>query len=172
MSEERHNYKKTNAIKAIIENPQGKILLIQEPETSEWMPGRWGLPGGRPFERESLYKAFKRTMSEELGADIEPLGIYKIEELLIEGETVIMFHVVAHTKDEIETKGEVKASKWVGVEEVKKMDISEFSEFFNKELLLSYLVGGKEAVDFDLIETHQYFDMHENVEFKKWRGES
>jgi ADP-ribose pyrophosphatase YjhB (NUDIX family) len=171
MSEEEYKYEKVNVIKAIVENPDGKILLIKEPETNEWMPGRWGLPGGKPFEKESLYRTFKRKMKGELGLDIEPLGIYKIEELLIQGRTVIVFHAVAHIETGTELKGEVKERNWVGIEEIKKMEVSEFSEFFNKELLLDYLVGGRELIDFDLIETQQYFDMHENIEFKKWKGE-
>ncbi len=168
MVDERYQYEKENAIKVIVENPEGKILLIQEPETNEWMPGHWGLPGGKPLEKESLYKAFKRKMKEELGVDIEPAGIYKIEELLIEDRTVLLFHAVAHVKGDIKLTGQSKQHKWAGVEEIKNMDTAEFTEFFNKELLLDYLTGNREVTDFDLIETQQYYDMHENPKYKKW----
>ena len=59
---ERYQYEKINAIKVIVENQEGRVLLIKEPETNEWMPGHWGLPGGKPLVKESLYKAFKRKM--------------------------------------------------------------------------------------------------------------
>ncbi|MCH7641045.1 NUDIX domain-containing protein, partial [Patescibacteria group bacterium] len=101
MSDIRYQYDKEFAIKVIVENPKGNVLLIQEPETNEWMPGHWGLPGGKPLEKESLYQAFKRKTKEELEQDLEPVGIYKIEELLIEGRTVLMFHAVVHVKVDI-----------------------------------------------------------------------
>ncbi len=168
MADERYQYEKVIAIKVIIERPDGKVLLIQEPETNEWMPGHWGLPGGKPLDKESLYNAFKRKLKEELEIDIEPAGVFKIEELLIEQKTVFLIHAVAHIKEDVKFSGESKEKKWVGVEEVKNMETKEFTEFFNKELLLNYLTGNREVVDFDLIETQQYYDMHENPNYQKW----
>lgn len=168
MNDQRYQYSKEFAIKVIVENPKGKVLLIQEPETNEWMPGHWGLPGGKPLEKESLYKAFKRKIKEELGLDIEPAGIYKVVELLIDGRTVLMFHAVTRIKKEIKLSGETKSFKWVNIEELRKMDTSEFTEFFNKELLLGYLTESPNIRDFNLIETQQYYDMHENPKYKKW----
>lgn len=167
MADEKYQYEKQIVIKVIVENAKGKILLIKEPETNEWMPGHWGLPGGKVLEKESLYKAFKRKAKEELGADIEPVGLYRVEELLIEGRTVFIFHAVTHVKGDLKLSGDSKEKKWVGVEEVKNMETAEFTEFFNKELILDYLTGNREVVDFDLIETQQYYDMHGNPKYKK-----
>lgn len=169
MSDPKYQYTKIHAIKIILENSKGEILLIQEPEFNEWMPGHWGLPGGKPLVKESLYKAFKRKMKGDLGVDLEPKGIYRIEELLIDDRTALMFHAVIKVGRDFQPKGEIASHKWVGVEEIKKMDISEFTEFYNKDLLLDYLTGNRQVMDFDLIETQQYYDMHENEEYKKWR---
>ena len=76
MTDSRYQYEKINVVKVIVENPEGKILLIQEPDSNEWMPNHWGLPGGKPLVKESLYKAFKRKMQEELGQDLEPHGFF------------------------------------------------------------------------------------------------
>jgi len=168
MTDPRYTYEKINVVKVIIENPEGKVLLVQEPETNEWMPGHWGLPGGKPLAKESLYAAFKRKTKEELGQDIEPKGIFRVEELLIEDRTVLMFHVVAIVKGDVTLQGESKAYKWVGAEEIEKMDISEFTEFFNKKLLLDYLSANREVVDFDLIETQNYYDLEDDPEYKRW----
>ena len=97
MPDPRYQYEKVNAIKAVIQNSEGKVLLIQEPETNEWMPGHWGLPGGKPLEKESLTQAFERKMREELGQDIKPEGVIRMEELLIESRTVLMFRFLAKT---------------------------------------------------------------------------
>src|SRR3989344_5218407 len=162
------SYKKINSVKAIIENPEEKILLIQEPETDEWMPLHWGLPGGRPKVKESLHDAFKRTLQEEIGVDIEPLGIYRIEELLHDDRTVLMFIAVAKVFGGVDIKGRIKTFKWVTAEEIEKMDTLEFTAFYEKKLLLDYLAGNREYIDFNLVETQQYFDLDENPEFQKW----
>jgi len=173
MNDPRYQYERVNVIKVIVQNPEGKVLLIQEPETNEWMPLHWGLPGGKPLAKESLYKAFKRKMQEELGQDIEPEGIFRIEELLVEGRTVLMFHAVAKV-GEISLSGESKSYKWTDSNDIEKMDVSEFTEYFNKKLLLAYLTGDKKLVGFDLIEAQNYYDSEDEPEYKRWfeSGES
>jgi len=168
MADSRYQYEKINAIKVIVENPEGKVLLIQEPETNEWMPGHWGLPGGKPLVKESLYKAFKRKMQEELGQDLESHGFFKIEELLLTQRTVLMFIAVVMVDTETKPIGDIKSYKWVGVEEIEAMDVSEFTEFYNKKLLLDYLTGNKEVFDFSVIEPLQFYDLSEDSEFKRW----
>lgn len=171
MSEESYDYQKTIVIKVIVEDPEGKILLVKEPSTNAWMPGRWGLPGGKPFEKESLREAFKRKTKKELGIDLEPKGIYKIEELLIDKMTVLMIHVVSSYNGEGVLKGYAADFKWVGVEELEQMNIPDFTEYFNKKLLLGYLTGSKKLVNFDIIETQAYYKFYEEEEYKKWFGE-
>lgn len=161
-------YEKINSIKAIIENKESKVLLIQELESNEWMPEHWGLPGGRPLRKESLFNAFKRTLKEELGVEIEPLGIYGVEELLHEDRTAMMFIAVARLDSDSEIKGKIKSHKWVTAQDIEKMGTHEFTAFFTKKVLLDYLSGNREYIDFDLIETQQYYDMHDNAEYKKW----
>lgn len=167
MSNTRYQYNKINAIKIILVK-EGRVLLIKEPETNEWMPGHWGLPGGKTLIKEALYQAFKRKAKDDLGIDLEPSGIFKIEELLMEDKTVMIYHIVAKFNEEVGFKGEIADSKWVGAENLEAMDTENFTEFFNKSLLLEYLAGNRELVDFDLIETQEYYDMNEEPEYRKW----
>ena len=167
MSDSRYQYEKVTVIKVIVENSEGKILLVQEPPTNEWMPLHWGLPGGKPLVKESLYGALRRKMKEELAQDIEPEGIFRIEELLIEGKTVLMFHAVAKV-GQVNLSGESKSYKWVDAKEVEKMNGEEFTEYFNKKLILDYLTGEKKLADFDLIEAQNYYDLEDEPEYKKW----
>lgn len=167
--EDEKNYKKINSVKIIIEKPGGEVLLVQEPESDEWMPLHWGLPGGRPKIRESLRDALKRTLQEEIGAEIEPLGLYKVEELLHTDRTVLMFIAVARIFDEIGVKGRVNAHKWVNAYDVEKMDTSEFTAFYAKKLILDYLSGNREYIDLSLIETQSYYNLQNDPEYRKWR---
>ena len=159
MNDPRYQYDKVNAIKVILVNKEGKVLLIKEPDTNEWMPGHWGLPGGKTLVKESLYQAFKRKVRSDLGIDIEPLGIFRIEELLMNGKTALMFHAVASLEKDMEFKGEIASFKWASAEDIEEMKLEEYTEFFNKSLLLEYLAGNRQVVDFDLIETQSYYDL-------------
>lgn len=168
MLDERYSFAKVIAVKAIIESRENKVLLIKEPEDHVWMPGRWGFPGGKPFEKESIYDAFKRKMSEEVGLIAEPDGIYKIEELLLEEKSVYMFHAaVKNIEPDQITKIESEL-RWVGIDEVQEMKLSQFTEFFNKKLLLDYLSGDRELVDFGIVETQNYYDLHDSNAYQSW----
>jgi len=169
MSTEDYNYQKINSIKVIIENEQSQILLIQEPEDDEWMPLHWGLPGGRPHVKESLYDALKRISKEEIGHDVEPLGLYTIKEVLHEDRTVIMFIAVAKVNIDGEIKGRIKDHKWVTLSDIEKMQTQDFTAFYAKKLLLDYLSGNREYQDFDIVQTEQYYGLDsESEEYKKW----
>lgn len=151
----------------IIENPEGKILFIQEPETNEWMPGRWGLPGGRPYEKESLRDALDRKMEEEVGFLVKPKGIFKIEELLIEGRTVLMFIVVADMPMGVSPKEGI-TYKWVSKEDIEKMDLADFTEFYNQGLLVDYFTDKSKLIPFDVIETRNYYIFSGSSEYMRW----
>jgi ADP-ribose pyrophosphatase YjhB (NUDIX family) len=161
------DYKKTVITKIIIQNPDGKVLLFQEPDDHEWMPGHWGLPGGHVKLKESLKSATKRITKEEVGVSIDPLGIYRLEELLDENETIYVYNSVALLTHPEEVNSE-KSIKWVELSDVEKMNVEEFSEFFNKKLLLDYLKSDRGLIDFDIVETQEYYDLRENEEYKRW----
>ncbi|MEI7719595.1 MAG: NUDIX hydrolase [bacterium] len=62
------------AQKALIEK-DGKILMVQYPETDLYVPGLWDLPGGRLHNDEVASDGLKREVKEELGVDIEIIGV-------------------------------------------------------------------------------------------------
>lgn len=165
---QEQDYERINSVKVIIENSEGKILLIQESADDPWMPLHWGLPGGRPNLKESLYNALKRKLQEEIGVEVEPLGFYKVEEVLHDNRTVLMFIATAKMHFEQEIKGKIAAYKWVESSDVEKMDTSEFTAFYAKNLILGYLSGNRECVPFDIIETQLYYDLDQDPEFQKW----
>lgn len=168
MTDNQQTYEKINSIKVLVENKEGKILLVQESADDPWMPLHWGLPGGRPHVKESLYNALVRKVQEEVGIEVEPLGLYKIEEVLHADRTVLMFIATAKMNFDQEIKGKINAYKWVGAEDVEKMDTSEFTAFYNKKLILDYLSGSREYFQFDVIETQEYYDLDQDPEFQKW----
>jgi 8-oxo-dGTP pyrophosphatase MutT (NUDIX family) len=169
MNDPRYKYDKVNAIKIILVSSDNRILLIKEPDTNEWMPGHWGLPGGKALVKESLYGAFNRKSQGDLGVNLEPLGIFRIEELLMEGRTVMMFHIVTKMDEIFKPKGEIAGYKWVGVGDLEEMDLTDFTEFFNRQLLLDYLKGDKELASLDLVNTFDYYKMSNDNDYKRWQ---
>lgn len=169
MSGSRYQYDKVNAVKVILISKNDKVLLIKEPDTNDWMPGHWGLPGGKTLEKESLIQAYKRKAKDDLGVSIEPIGIFRIEELLMGEKTAMMYHVVAYVEKEFVPQGEIAGYKWVGAEEVEKLDLVEFTEFFNKRLLLDFLRGGRELINFSFIDTLDYYNKEKNdLDYIRW----
>lgn len=161
-------YERVFVIKIIVEGPDGRVLLIQEPQMNEWMPGRWGLPGGRPFEKESLKEAASRKLKKEVGQDLPLQGIFKVEELLIDGRTVLMFIAVAKAEHEFTPSGSATSYKWVDAAEINKMDIEHFTEYYSKGLFTSYLSGNKQLIPFEVIDTHTYYLFSGESEYKRW----
>ncbi len=168
IKDKRFVYEKHIAVKAIIERTDGKVLLIREPENNEWMPLHWGLPGGKPFAKESLEESFKRKMKDEIGQKVAIAGLYRIQEMLIEGVSVYFLIVVSKVGEGFETTLADEEFRWVDLEDVEKMEIIEFSEFFNKEMLTQYLKGEKDLVPFSIVETRKYYEMANNDEYAKW----
>lgn len=164
--DERYQFEKQFGIKTIVERVDKKILLVQESLTNEWMPGHWGMPGGKPFEKETFLETFNRKMKDEVGKDLKVEGIFKIQELLVDSATVLIFIVVSKVDQDFAVVGD--SYKWVDLKEIEKMDTAEFTEFFNKELLLEYLKGEKKTISFDIIDSRKYFEMYEDPDYKKW----
>jgi len=162
-----YDFQCVNVIKIILRNPEGKILLIQEPETNNWMPLHWGLPGGKPTEKESLLETFQRKAQTDIGMDITLQGLFSIKELVMDRRTVLMYIVVADCPNSI-VSGEAKEYKWVDKNDIEQMEITEFTEYYNKSLLLEYFSNPDKTMPFSLLDTLEYYKMGDDSAYKEW----
>ncbi len=65
-------------VDGIIVNRRGQFLLVRR--KNEPFQGRWWVPGGRVLKGETLERAFRRKMREELGIAVKgvaPVGYYE-----------------------------------------------------------------------------------------------
>jgi ADP-ribose pyrophosphatase YjhB (NUDIX family) len=172
MNDPRFQFEKIIVTKALVENSEGKLLLVKEPQTNAWMPGKWGLPGGKPFKEESIKDTFQRKMKEELGLELEPEGLFRIEELVLRQRTVVMFILVAKMlKGEI--KGMASEHKWVDINEVRKMSVNLFTEYYIKDLVGQYLGGERKVIPLALVKTWDFQKLEKNDdEFQIWWEEA
>ena len=69
--------KKFVANKAVIVNPQGKILLVRDARKFDHTqtPGKWDFPGGRMDALESPQEGLLRELKEELGFEYHQIHV-------------------------------------------------------------------------------------------------
>lgn len=150
--DKRFDYPSIVAIKIIIKKAD-KILLIREPETNEWMPGRLGLPGGKVMLNESLPQAIERKIRTEIGLEIKLSGLIKIIDILMPEKNV--YHCVFQAKyisGEI-SLGNIEAAemKWFSADEVEKLGVDDFTEYYNISILKAVLSDKLEIFPIDII---------------------
>lgn len=107
---------------AIIENPQGEILLVKR--KFDPMKGYWDLPGGFVEPDESLEEGTVREIKEELGVEISDI------EYLISCPDEYLFQEVNY-----KILGIVLTGKVTDVEKITPSDDVEEAVFFKKDEL-------------------------------------
>jgi hypothetical protein len=85
----------------------------------------------------------------------------------MENRTVLMYIAYAET-DNANDGGEGAKYKWVDKSEVEKMDINEFTEFYNKDLILDFFEGNYKLIPISILDTREYYKMEDNTDYKRW----
>jgi len=167
MVDPRYDFKTINVVKMLVRNSKNEVLIIKEPATNKWMPLHWGLPGGKPLLKESLLETFERKSVGDIGQNINLKGIVSIKELLMDNRTVLMFILLAEASSN-EVAGEGAEYKWVSKKEVANMGVNDFTEFFNKDLLLTYFSEDFVLTPYSIIETHDFYNLENDPDYKSW----
>lgn len=63
------------SVAVVVEDPQGRVLLLLRGPTAPWMPLRWCLPGGKIERGESPVEAARRETHEEAGLRVYTLSL-------------------------------------------------------------------------------------------------
>lgn len=69
LSDKRKSFTSSHVV---IMRDDGKILIMRRASNDEWMPGHYGLPGGKLDPGEDTLQAIKRECFEEAGLTIDP----------------------------------------------------------------------------------------------------
>ena len=56
-----------NVALVLVQDQEGRVLALRRSAQDQWMPGRWGLPGGHINKGESESEAAMRELEEETG---------------------------------------------------------------------------------------------------------
>lgn len=113
---------------AIIENSDGKILLVKSPKWNN----KWTMPGGHIEPGETISNALIREAEEEVGLSLKSEGIIAFGELIGSQDFdrpahFVYFDILCKTeKSEIKLDGiELTEYKWVSPNEALKMNLAE-----------------------------------------------
>ncbi len=60
--------------RCVIENDEGRLLLIKRSQNDRFNPGLWEFPGGKLEAGQDLQTALRREVIEETGLTVEPVS--------------------------------------------------------------------------------------------------
>jgi 8-oxo-dGTP diphosphatase len=117
---------------ALIHDKEGRVLLIKR--RFEPNKGKWSLPGGLLETGETLEKAGRREVREELGVEIEVEELFQVSDEIIGDERektrfhfVLVDYLARLEPDgaKIELNAESESFGWFEPEEVRGLDATE-----------------------------------------------
>jgi 8-oxo-dGTP pyrophosphatase MutT (NUDIX family) len=153
--------------KALIQR-DNKYLLIREPETSSWKPGKIGLPGGKIDPGENWLAGLEREISEEIGAEVHSKGIVRIEEIVYHNPKVDLDQLTHHVIVLAELVGEPNLpanAGWYTKEELQDLEVNDLTEFYLPSLFALIAQPNYPLIPLNFI---QIWMQEEIPEFKAW----
>lgn len=112
---------------AIIQNKEGKLLLLQRSGVASY-PDHWQLVEGKLEESENILEALKREIYEETGTSVSDININTVfhKDLDAKGLRYLAFRIVFKVKidsEDIELSDEHKAFGWFTKDEALKLSL-------------------------------------------------
>ncbi len=147
-----YDFQNTIAVKLLVTKGD-EVFLVREPEFNDWMPGRLGLPGGKPLLHELLADTIIRKIQTEVGLEIKVRGVVKLVDIIMPQKTV--YHIVLaaeYVSGVIDTSTiESDDAAWYTREQLAAMTNDEFTEYYNHTLITNYLNNQSAIVPLDFL---------------------
>jgi 8-oxo-dGTP diphosphatase len=119
------------AVRALITDEDGKILILKRSVDSKTNPGKWELPGGKVDQGEAFDKALIREVLEEtqlkisldnvIGASQQNLPLIRAVHIIISGKIV---------GGELNLSDEHEGYAWEYLENLKDYELADWLEYF------------------------------------------
>lgn len=104
----------------------GKILMTKE--AKEKCYGKWSFPAGHLEQNEAICAGAKRETYEETGCTVELKKAFPVFLKNTNDSKIVMMHFLSDLVNEENSydKDEILETKWISIDEIKKMDEKEF----------------------------------------------
>jgi 8-oxo-dGTP diphosphatase len=117
--------------RAIVQNQQGQILLVQRADGDNWDPGKWEFPGGKLDQGQDISSALEREVFEETGLVVLPSSriVYCESKLITVGKYeglayVILIGTATSQTTDVKLSSEHQDFKWVTVAGALDLDLA------------------------------------------------
>jgi len=111
------------AVKALVADDQGRILLLRRSMESKFFKHRWDLPGGKVDCGEAFDLALKREAAEETGLSIALEGVAGATEYDMPGvRLAVLFLEARRIAGEVTLSSEHDAFQWTPRQELGQVD--------------------------------------------------
>ena len=120
------NKKPRIAIRAIITNAEGKVLILKR-ENTKYCEGLWNLPGGKLEYNETVESALTAEVREETGLTVTGFNFFSYLDNLPgkKGELhYITLVFICRTVGTVKLSPESSEYRWIGNEELKDFEMA------------------------------------------------
>lgn len=110
-------------VACVLLDHNARYLLVQQAH-SRRQPGKWGPPGGKPEQGETLFEAAQREAFEETGREVEITGFVGLVRSGHREGPNLFVCFSGHLKNENEADdlilkpGEITGGRWLSIEEI------------------------------------------------------
>ena len=119
----KKNY--TLVLRGILQNPQGRFLMMQRSLHSKGWPGKWEFPGGKVDRGEELTDALLREWKEETGLTIKPVSCMDVFEWERENDRILYLVFTVRSKSfRVKKSLEHEDFGWFTPTEMQTLDIA------------------------------------------------
>ncbi len=113
------------AVKALVTDDEGRVLLIRRSAASKHDKHQWDLPGGKVDPGEPFDVALLREVEEETGLSVSIEGVAGAAEYEVtEVRVAMLFLEARRTAGTVRLSDEHDQSAWVARQALGKMDLS------------------------------------------------
>lgn len=120
--------------KAVIQNPEGKVLLLRRNSDDYYRPGGWDLPGGSVDDGEDCVAAMLREIREETGLKLGFRDVHLVHTQMgvRDGEVTCYLNFIGFTdRSEVRLSREHDEYHWLDFEDmVKTNTVSRHQDIF------------------------------------------
>jgi 8-oxo-dGTP diphosphatase len=137
------------AVRVLLTDEDGKILILKRSTDSKTNPGKWELPGGKVNQDESFDQALIREVYEEtklkislehvVGASEQNLHIIRAVHIIMSGKII---------EGELNLSSEHEGYAWVFIETISDYELADWlQDFINQSKILGNSSENEESED-------------------------